>query len=97
MGSVAETLRRYGRLLHTLGDGRIWNVGSGGSSDRGPYSGEPSGPICDRILAGRRNRVYLPGGSQPVLRGQGAIVVQADDTQGFAYALERLCKQSGCF
>ena len=37
----------------------------------------------------------IPGGGQPMKKGQGAVVVQADDVSGFAYALEMLLTDDG--
>jgi glycosyltransferase involved in cell wall biosynthesis len=36
------------------------------------------------------NQLDLAGGGQPVKCGKGAVVVRADDVNGFAYALEML-------
>jgi len=48
-------------------------------------------PFVTEYLLGEEVEVIeVPGGSQPVKRGQGAVVVQADDVQGFACALEML-------
>ena len=48
-------------------------------------------PFVTEYLLGEEFEVIeAPKGSQPVQRGQGAFVVQADDVQGFAYALELL-------
>jgi glycosyltransferase involved in cell wall biosynthesis len=46
--------------------------------------------VTEYLLGDDVESTYLPGGSQPVQRGQGAIVVHADDTEGFAYALHRI-------
>jgi mannosylfructose-phosphate synthase len=37
----------------------------------------------------------IPGNGQPVKKGQGAVIVQADDVSGFAHALEMLLTDNG--
>jgi glycosyltransferase involved in cell wall biosynthesis len=51
-------------------------------------------PFVNEYLLGEQvellNQSDFEGGCQPVKCGKGAVVVQADDVNGFAYALEML-------
>jgi glycosyltransferase involved in cell wall biosynthesis len=46
--------------------------------------------VTEYLLGERVDVIDGAKGGAPIRRGQGAIVVQADDVQGFAYALEML-------
>ena len=54
-------------------------------------------PYVMEYLLGSEVVEYLPegGGADPVRKGEGAIVVQADDIMGFTYALEMLLSDDG--
>lgn len=57
-------------------------------------------PFVTEYLVGEQaqvipNRSNFDGGGQPVKRGQGAVVVPADDVNGFAYAMEMLLTDDG--
>jgi glycosyltransferase involved in cell wall biosynthesis len=48
-------------------------------------------PFVTEYLLGKDvEEVHFEGGHQPLKLGDGAMVVQADDVNGFAYALEML-------
>jgi glycosyltransferase involved in cell wall biosynthesis len=46
--------------------------------------------VTEYLLGTDVEKVHFEGGRQPLKLGNGAIVVQADDVNGFAYALEML-------
>ncbi len=46
--------------------------------------------VTEYLLGEQAEIIEFPGDSQPARRGQGAIVVQADNVNGFAHALEML-------
>jgi glycosyltransferase involved in cell wall biosynthesis len=46
--------------------------------------------VTEYLLGTELEQVHFEGGHQPLRLGNGAIVVQADDVNGFAYALEQL-------
>ena len=53
------------------------------ASHRVPY-------VTEYLLGDTPDSFTPPGSSSPILFGDGAVVVQADDVDGFAYALEHL-------
>jgi len=46
--------------------------------------------VTEYLLGTDVEEIHFAGGRQPLKWGDGAIVVQADDVNGFAYALEML-------